>query len=190
MGRNPRHWKEMHRALLRFARKNKKPFMQLYLTKGKVAVIDTEDAERIIEMGMWCAVRDSGDRWYAICPIKRNGSWHNVYLHRAVMNVDDPNVIVDHINGDGLDCRKANLRLATPTQNARNVRVRGRYRGVSWDKCRGKWRARIQVDGKTLFLGYFDTAEEAAKAYDEAALKHHGEFASLNVLTPDCPDTL
>jgi len=94
-------------------------------------------------------------------------------------------VLVDHINHNGLDNRKANLRFATPQQNTWNRRCLSRckgtkYIGVSWDKQSRKWRVRILVDGKSRFLGYFEDEKEAAKAFDRAAKEHRGEFAFLN----------
>ncbi len=92
---------------------------------------------------------------------------------------------VDHINCDGLDNRRANLRLATRQQNKCNSRPRARrgtsrYKGVWWDKERRKWRAAVGYNGKTKHLGAFDNDIEAAKARDVAAKKYHGQFAWLN----------
>ena len=90
--------------------------------------------------------------------------------------------VVDHINHDPLDNHRHNLRLATRSQNAANVGPYANntsgYKGVDFNQ--GKWRARITQHGKRHFLGTFDTAEEAARAYDSKALELFGEFASLN----------
>ena len=96
----------------------------------------------------------------------------------------EPGQYVDHINGDRLDNRKENLRFCTLSQNSMNKRGRSsrtsKYKGVCYAKRRNKWQASIRVDGKERFLGYFNNEEDAAKAYDEAALKFYKEFAKIN----------
>jgi len=92
---------------------------------------------------------------------------------------------VDHINNKGWDNRKANLRLATAAQNARNrrktaLKTSSKYKGVTWHKCWKKWQVQICYNGIHKTIGYFDDEIEAGKAYDEAARKHHKEFAVLN----------
>ncbi len=97
-------------------------------------------------------------------------------LHRAILNAP-VDMQVDHINGDPLDNRRENLRLATPSQNSANYKTR-EYKGV-----RRRWRkysARVQHGGEVKHLGMFSTAEEAARAYDRAAFEIWGEYARLN----------
>lgn len=109
---------------------------------------------------------------------------HRLYLHRAVMNAA-PHQIVDHIDNDNrLDCRKSNLRFATKSQNNFN---RGKakhntsgFKGVSFCKDTGMWRAEITANRVKHKLGRFYTVEAAARAYDAAAPQYHGEFANLN----------
>ena len=100
-------------------------------------------------------------------------------------------LLVDHRNNNGLDNRRDNLRLATSSQNNCNSRKRknttSQFRGVCFCKAKGKWDANINLAGKRIWLGSFDSEIEAGKAYDEAAKKCHGEFARLNfpeVATP------
>jgi hypothetical protein len=93
--------------------------------------------------------------------------------------------LVDHRNNDGLDNRRDNLRLATRSQNMYNKlktksKTSSRFIGVSFDKSRRKWEARIYYQGRKIWLGRFDSEIDAALAYDEAARKYHGEFARLN----------
>ncbi len=90
--------------------------------------------------------------------------------------------VLDHIDGDPSNNRVENLRVATPSENCRNSRPKRRtgFRGVGQHS--GKWRARIETDEGSKYLGHFLTAEEAARAYDEAAKLYHKEFACLNFL--------
>jgi len=95
--------------------------------------------------------------------------------------------ITDHINGNGLDCRRENMREATINQNRLNVGIRkdcvSGYKGVSWDKKANKWVVRIQKDNKNKTVGRFSSKKDAALAYNKAALIYHGEFARLNEVT-------
>lgn len=144
------------------------------LTKGWIAFVDAIDFDRVSQH-TWQSSR-SEKQVYAKTTIDGRG----VYLHRFVLNAVMPNY-VDHRNGNGLDCRRANLRLATNAQNVRNQRPKtGRFKGVSWDKKRQKWLAQIMADYRNYSLGHFDTPEEAARAYDSAAVEKHGSFAYLN----------
>ena len=92
--------------------------------------------------------------------------------------------MIDHINHNGIDNRKANLRVATRAQNNRHtkkrIKSRSKYKGIYFDRRDRVWYARITTNGKTKHLGSFKDEIEAAKAYDEAARKYHGEFAGLN----------
>jgi hypothetical protein len=156
------------------------------LTQGKYAVVDIEDAERTILLGMWIATEVKKDTWYAICPVKQpdlNGHWRNESLHQFVMRANG--VFVDHIDHDGLNCRKSNLRLTDWVGNNQNA-TKGRrrhksiYRGVSWDRTHWRWVARVQHGTKKVFIGYFDNERDAAKAYNIKAKELHGEYANLN----------
>lgn len=105
------------------------------------------------------------------------------FLHRLILPCVDGR-IADHINGDKLDCRRSNLRLCTHVENSRNAgTTKGRqYKGVGVLPC-GRFRARIMVNRKEIALGWHDTASDAARAYDAAALRYFGEFARLNFPT-------
>lgn len=116
-----------------------------------------------------------------------NGKSKTLYLSRIVMGVTDTNVHVDHINRNKLDNRRSNLRIATPAQNSYNKdkhRGASKYKGVMTICDRGSTRiiARVVHNKKQHYLGTFETHEAAALAYNEAALKYHGEFANLNTL--------
>ena len=105
-------------------------------------------------------------------------------IHRLLLGATNPKMQVDHINGNKLDNRKENLRLATNQQNQHNVGKRKNntsgYKGVSWYRKRKKWKAAIKHNKKSIHLGYYDTPEEASRAYDKAAVEFFGEFAHLN----------
>ncbi len=105
-------------------------------------------------------------------------------MHQEIIQVPK-GMVVDHINHDGMDNRDANLRAATRAQNMRNRRKiskssSSKYKGVTWKKDRSKWEASITFERKYIFLGHFENEIDAARAYDEAAKKYHGEFACLN----------
>ena len=105
-------------------------------------------------------------------------------MHRQIIHIP-PHLICDHINRNGLDNRKSNLRPATVSQNLcnkpkRKAMTRSKYKGLEWDKNQRKVKARIQINHRVIYLGSFDSEIAAAKAYDQAAQKYHREFASLN----------
>ena len=105
-----------------------------------------------------------------------------VFLHRILLGF--PAEESDHVNGDGLDNRRCNLRAATHSQNNCNKPAQSRntsgYKGVSQRKDTGRWDARVTMQGRQVCLGSFDTPEKAAEAYDKAALELQGEFARPN----------
>lgn len=102
-------------------------------------------------------------------------------LHRILMGViDKPELEIDHIDHDGLNNKRMNLRLATKAQNTQHARKRGKYKGVTFNQLEQKYKARIQVKGRRYTIGTFETAEDAAHAYDAKAKQLHGRFAKLN----------
>lgn len=109
-----------------------------------------------------------------------------VYMHRLIAGAG-PDELVDHMNGDRLDNRMCNLRIATSSQNGANrtgdrrkLGTSSGYKGVSWDKQRRKWVASIHIHGKTVALGRYEVEADAARAYNDKALATWGEFARLN----------
>lgn len=158
--------------------------IRIPLSRGMFAIVDDEDAD--VGSVKWHA-RPSG--WKAVYA-SRNGAWpkrgtvnmHTVIAQRA--GIIGPGQYVDHVNGDGLDNRRSNLRAATVAQNNRNTGPkRGNksgYKGVHFCKRERRWVAQIAINGKKRALGYHATAEAAARAYDRAAKELHGEFARPN----------
>ena len=157
--------------------------MEFSLPGGFVTVIDDAD-EGLISGFAWrtLKVRRSATRYVHAW----NGRQH-FYMHRLISGAADDER-VDHVNRDGLDTRRRNLRIASASQNGAN-RIADRrragtsspHKGVCWDKNRGKWSAYIHINGKTRGLGRFATEIEAAEAYDRAALETWGRFARLNL---------
>lgn len=154
------------------------------LGKDLFALVDVDDYQRVIQHS-WSLNATRGGLMYAKSSIRsERGDYEKVFLHRFIMgcSIGDGKE-VDHRSGEGLDCRKANLRFATRQQNMANQAARSRcgYKGVTFNGSRNKpWIAGITVDGKRHRLGRFDNAENAALAYNVAARLFHGEFAWLN----------
>lgn len=148
------------------------------LSQGQVTVIDFDDFEKVRGL-KWCAQSRKG-RFHAA----RYFGKKYEYLHRYLL--DAPSGIeVDHKNGDGLDNRRENLRLATKTQQRQGYRrpktgTTSKYRGVSRWNGYDKWQAEISFNKKKIRLGGFDKEEDAARAYDKKARELFGEFASPN----------
>jgi len=149
----------------------------ILLPGGKETIVDDADYEKVSPY-RWH--RLGGRRsYYASATIKNK----DVLLHRLILDAK-PGEQIDHINGNKLDNRRENLRLCSHSQNMANRPKHSNntsgYKGASWDKVRQKFESQIVCKSKKIYLGYFETAVEAAKAYDEAAKKYFGEFANLN----------
>lgn len=145
------------------------------LTRGQVAIIDSDDADKV---GRWNWACGSYAFRIHNCPVL--GRRVHMTIHRVVMDAP-PGLEVDHINGNRFDNRKSNLRLATHRQNGCNTRLRKNSRsglkGASWHPQSQMWRARVYSNGREIHLGLFDTAEAAHAAYREHASRIHGQFA-------------
>jgi hypothetical protein len=154
---------------------------QIPVATGFIALVDDCDYERAAQHKWSACVRSN--TIYASTKIRiSKGKRVSVLLHRFIMGVTDRSVQIDHRKGDGLNCQRHNLRIASPQQNNMNRAPRSvtsRFKGVGLKD--GKyWRASIKFNGKSSHLGYFGTEEDAARAYDSAATEKFGEFAFLN----------
>lgn len=154
------------------------------LSNGNAASVDDEDYP-FLNRFRWMGVEGKSGSIYPIVRMVYNGGQIMVKMGRLIMN-PPKGFMVDHINGDTLNNQKANMRLATPTGNARNARPFGatsRYKGVSRFGESGKaWCAGVynKADRSTSYVGYFASEEDAALAYDAAARERHGEYAWIN----------
>jgi hypothetical protein len=152
---------------------------KIKLTRGKYTIVDDEDYDFLMHF-KWYPIKSPKDIFYAVSWCK----YGTIYMHRIVLELEDPKIHIDHIDRDGLNNQKSNLRMATHAQNQHNVPFRrdntSGYKGVSFYKPYNKYIAHIQFNGKNIHLGYYDTAIEAAMAYDEAAKELHGDFSNLN----------
>jgi predicted nucleic acid-binding Zn ribbon protein len=165
------------------------------LTQGKFTLIDVADWPLVVER-KWHAQRH-GRTLYA-CSESCDGSDERgaISMHDLLMR-PKPGRVVDHWDHDGLNNRRSNLRVCKQVQNTANRRksdYRGgnatsRFKGVSWDKRIRRWRAGIKIEGQTHYLGSHRSEEDAARAYDAAALRHYGEFAKLNLPEASKPQT-
>jgi hypothetical protein len=155
--------------------------VEIPLTRGLKALVDDVDGR--LAGFWWYANPRSDGLFYARRDEHHGPKKKAIYLHREVLGVG-VGLEVDHKNGDTLDCRRENLRPATHQQNSRNVGTKRSFKGVDFkqnDRRKNKpWQARIKIDGRTKFLGYYETPEDAARAYDEAAVVAFGDFAKLN----------
>jgi hypothetical protein len=152
------------------------------MTRGYCALISPEDAD-FVGRWNWAALVPRSKKVNAVRRENWSGSFY--YMHREIMAAAD-GLDVDHINADTLDNRRQNLRVCSHKDNSRNKRMGASlpktspYRGVWTQPTRKTWQASIRVDYKTIHLGGFASAEDAARAYDAAALEHFGEFALTN----------
>lgn len=155
------------------------------LTQNQVAIVDEDDYVRLMKW-KWQATLKKGENTYYASRSFWSGNKHRTTtMHREIMGLENGDKkIIDHINRNGLDNRKENLRVTSYSINAFNSRVaidnKSGFRGVCWNKPQNKWTARITVNNKVIFIGHFKSILEAAYEYDLSAIKYLKEDAPLN----------
>lgn len=160
---------------------------EIPLTRGYVALVDDEDCEWVISK-KWSVCIPNAHNKYAHHKKWVGGRSVGILMHRVIAGASGRGFIVDHIDGNGLNNCKENLRICTGAENNINRRkhkvMTSLYKGVFWAKSTSGWAAMVGINGKRIWLGTFKTQEEAAAAYDLAAQNIHGRFAKLNFPRP------
>lgn len=155
---------------------------EIQLTQGKVAIVD-DDMYEYLNQWKW-HVNKQGNTYYVIrnkCTLLKKRVYES--MHRLIMK-PDKGFVIDHLDGNGLNNQRNNLRICTVSQNSMNrnktVKNKSGFKGVIWWERNSTWKAEIRHNKKKIYLGYYKNIIDAARAYNEAALKYHGEFANLN----------
>lgn len=154
---------------------------EIKLTQGKVALVDDGDYKYLSQF-KWCAHKHRNN-FYAMRQSRINGKRKSILMHREIMNAPNDRQI-DHKDHNGLNNCRINLRICTNQENSRNSKCYANnmsgFKGVVWIKRERKWRAKITIKDKKIYLGSFLSLKDAAVAYNNAASKYFGEFALLN----------
>jgi len=156
--------------------------MEIITKSGDTIVYDDDDHE-LVSKYRWHIKRVAKKRYAAGRLIPGRSDAKIIQMHRLIMGVlKNRRITVDHVNGNGLDNRRENLRLCSIHQNSHNaVRITSHgFVGISYQKAHNKWRASICYKGKRIYLGEYDQPEEAAAVYDSHARKYFGPMAKVN----------
>jgi len=163
------------------------------LTQGKVAIVDDDDYEWLSQW-KWYAYKGALS-WYAARNVQRERGTQRqirITMHRQILGLkQDDGKETDHINNKGVDNRRANIRICTHQQNSSNKKKRSwhkgtlptsQYKGVCWSKSNQKWHSQLVINGKHAHLGFYNDEIEAAKAYNDEAIRRFDNFAQINVI--------
>jgi hypothetical protein len=155
----------------------------IVISSGEIALVDDDDYEALSQY-KWTLQVNRNNRYAARWKVVGKRTY-KIFMHRSIMNFPEGSEI-DHINHNGLDNRKENLRLTHKSGNQQNARIRrdnkSGYKGVRWYKRDKRWQSSIMVDYKAIHLGYFDDPKAAAFAYNQAAIRYFGENAFQNII--------
>jgi len=155
---------------------------KIKLTRGKFALVDNRDYDYLMQWNWYSHHGHCANLWYARTD-RFEENRHRVFMHAIVAECMGLNEQVDHIDTDGLNNQRSNLRLANGHNNRNrklSVNNKSGYKGVCWRTDRGHWTVTIVVDNRTIYVGSTHDKKEAARMYNVAAVKYHGEFANLN----------
>jgi hypothetical protein len=155
---------------------------EIQLTQGKVAIVDDEDYD-YLNQWKWFANNMNGKFYVKKKITVSKNKQTDIYMHRFIMK-PNKGMVIDHLDGNTLNNQKNNLRICTHAENMRNSKIpinnKSGYKGVSYQENRNTYRAQIKFNNKTINIGDFIDPIDAARAYNEVALKYHGEFAHIN----------
>lgn len=150
-------------------------------------MVDDADYEALLNYS-WIHHKNGNTAYASTRFYGPNDMYFSIDMHRAIMGVTDPKILVDHADGNGLNNQRSNLRICNRSQNAANHNytkkewTTSKHFGVSWMPKAKRWRAYTTKNKKQISLGLYLREEDAAKAYNDGAIKYHGEFAKLNVI--------
>ena len=164
---------------------------EIVLSGGEIAYVDDRDFDRVSKNRWHLQLRIKDKKQYVCRTHRRKGEGRRtrtLFLHRFILGLTNKAETVDHIDGDGLNNCRSNLRICSQADNMKNTKMhsgtKSGFKGVAESSvCPGKWVASINADRITRYLGIFESKKEAAIAYNNAARKWHGEYAHLNNAT-------
>ena len=159
---------------------------EIPLTQGKIALVDDEDYESLNSY-KWCTAKVIRTLYAHRITPRKDGKQTLLLMHRVLLGLEKGDgKYVDHIDHDGLNNQKSNLRIVTVSQNQMNriphKNTSSKYKGVYWYKKNKRWRSQIMINYKQIYLGQFEDEKEAARAYNRKAIELFGEYALLNDL--------